>query len=152
MSQHWIRKNAGYGWAKRAWMKLREPRAISAVYGIWYALLTAVWGRAIINPPSTIEGALGENGMFLVAVTITFGALFGMVTVATGNYGLERTPMKLIALGLAGYLLIVLVLEILGTGNRQPGMASTLGAIALTLLRSYWIYDRLYHPDRRPAD
>lgn len=150
MSQHYIRKNAGWGWLKRGWNLLHEPRLVSAVYGAWYTILAVVWGRAFFVPPRTVEGALGENGMTLVAVIIAIGAIIGAVTVATGTYWAERTPMALVAVGLAGYLAITLYLEATGTGNRQPGAASTLGAIVLTLLRSYWIYDRPYHPDRKP--
>lgn len=148
MSQRFIRTSAGYGWVRRSWMRLREPRFISAVYGIWYTILTAVWTSSLISPPRTVEHAAGEVLMLAISGIIVCGAVVGVITVAMGTYWAERTTVALVLLGLAGYLGMAVYLEATGSGNRWPQIGVILGAMLLTALRSYWIVERPYNPQR----
>lgn len=149
MSQKHIRRLTGFGWVKRAWLRLHEPRVLSTAYGVWYLIMAGVWLRAFFEPPQTIENTFGTALVSIISVLIVLGGVTGVATVLNGAYWAERTAVALIILGLTGYLALTLTLEVVGTGNRQPGMGSTLGAIGFTWLRAWWIYDRPYNPRRR---
>lgn len=150
MTQKFIRKLAGWGPLKRAIAQLHEPRIVSAIYGAAYVVATIVGAISITSPPRTIEHAAGDLLMTIIATAITLGGALGIVTVAAGNYWVERYAAALMLLGGTGYLLMVLYLQAITTdGNRlfQAGAIFTAGLFFA--VRYYWVGDRPYNP-RRP--
>lgn len=88
MSQKYIRKVAGFGWVKRSYYQLYEPRLISAIYGALYFLAMVVSFYNFFEPPRTIVEAADNPWLLWIALSsLTAGGLLGCVTVATGKYG-----------------------------------------------------------------
>lgn len=139
MTQHFIRKNAGWSWPKRFLANLHEPPYISVLYGIWYLILTTVGTYSAFNPPITIVTAVGPVAPVTATLLALAGAL-GVVTVASGDAWLEKFAVWLGIIAWTTYLGVSAWLWLVTAGNR--GMA-TLGIIAglfVTGLRFHWIW------------
>ena len=147
MTQHHIRKLAGYGPIRRAIARLHEPRIISAVYGGVYTIALLVGLYNFFDPPRTIAEA-ADNPILLYAIAggISAGGLLGMITVARGLYWVERYAAGLLGGGLGLYWIISAWLTIFGGGSRWMSLMTTTFAVILILIRYYWIADRPYNP------
>lgn len=152
MTQYFIRKGAGIGWLKRGYMRLHEPRNLSAAYGAAYLLIAVIWTRAIFVQPQTFEGPWGPAVIGIIGAVTATGALASLVTVLNGAYWAERSTAGIIIAGFLAYLALTLYLELTGTGNRQPGALSTVLAIGFLGLRYYWILDRTHSPEKQIVD
>lgn len=144
MSQHFIRKLAGYGPIQRAIMKLHEPRIISGIYGAAYIIATIVGAITIFYPPKTLENIYGDIIMYFVAAALTIGGLIGVVTIAKGIYWIERYAVGAITTGLGFYLLLTGIITVTGSGYRQMTLFAIIFAIGFILMRSVWIFESPY--------
>ena len=149
MSQHYIRRLAGWGPIKRAIARLHEPRIISAIYGGVYTIALLVGLNNFFDPPRTIAEA-ADNPILLYAIAggITAGGALGVYTVAAGVYWLERYATGLLGGGLGLYWIISAWLTIFGGGSRWMSLMTTTFAVILILIRYYWINSRPYNPNR----
>lgn len=148
MSQQYIRRAAGWGWPRRAWARLHEPRIISAVYGGAYTAMIILGAISVARPPRTIEAAAGDVLMSLIALLITAGGALGAVTVANGRYWVERYAVGLAGLGLLGYWLMVAYLAVTASGNRFMQLLALTLALLFVLMRLHWVLRRDYNPRR----
>ena len=149
MSQHFIRRVAGLGPVQRAFMRLHEPRIISAVYGGVYTIALLVGLYNFFDPPRTIMEA-ADNPILLYAIAggISAGGLLGMIAVARGLYWVERYAAGLLGGGLGLYWLISAWLTLFSGGSRWMSLMTTTFAVILILIRYYWVADRPYNPNR----
>jgi heme A synthase len=150
MTQHHIRKLAGWGPIRRAIARLHEPRIISAIYGAVYTIALLVGVYNFFDPPRTIVEAADNPWLLWIALAaMTLGGILGVITVTTGRYWLERYAATLLAGGLTIYWLIGAWLAIFSGGSRILSLFTTTLAIVCVLLRFYWINDRPYNPRHR---
>ena len=149
MTQHYIRRLAGYGPIRRAIARLHEPRIISAIYGGVYTIALLVGLYNFFDPPRTIMEA-ADNPILLYAIAggISAGGALGVYTVAAGVYWLERYATGLLGGGISLYWIISLWLTLFSGGSRWMSLMTTTFAVTLILVRYYWISDRPYNPNR----
>ena len=149
MTQHYIRKLAGYGPIRRAIARLHEPRIISAIYGGVYTIALLVGLYNFFDPPRTIMEA-ADNPILLYAIAggISTGGLLGMITVARGLYWVERYAAGLLGGGIGLYWIISAWLTLFSGGSRWMSLMTTTFAVLLVGMRFYWINDRPYNPNR----
>ena len=149
MSQHFIRRVAGFGPLQRAVMRLHEPKIISAIYGCVYVIALCVGVYNFFDPPRTIvEAADNPLLLHLIAGGITAGGALGVYTVASGVYWLERYAAGFLAGGISLYWIISLWLTLFSGGSRWMSLMTTTFAAILIFMRYYWIADRPYNPNR----
>lgn len=149
MTQHHIRKLAGWGPIRRAWYQLHEPRIISAIYGGIYTIALLVGVYNFFDPPRTIaEAADNPILLYLIAGGISAGGLLGMITVARGVYWVERYAAGLLGGGISLYWIISAWLTLFSGGSRWMSLMTTTFAVILILIRYYWINSRPYNPNR----
>ena len=140
MTQHYIRKLAGWGPVKRAWAQLHEPPIVSAIYGAWYIALLCIGLYSMFNPPRTIEAAAGDALMSTIAGLLAIAGAWGVITIATGDAWLERFAVGFGVLGWFTYEVISAYLWAASTtGNRGMATLGILGSLILTGGRWYWI-------------
>lgn len=140
MTQHYIRKFAGYGPVKRAWAQLHEPPIVSAIYGLWYVVLLGIGLYSIFHPPRTIEAAAGDLLMSAIAGLLALAGALGVLTIATGDAWLERFAVGFGILGWFAYEVVSISLWVTSTtGNRGMATLGILGSLILTGGRWYWI-------------
>lgn len=152
MSQQFIRRAAGIGWSRRAWMRLHEPRIVSFIYGIGYVVVTICASISVVHPPRTIEAAAGDVLMSIIAGACAIGGVAGVVTVSRGSWWAERYAVGVLLLGLAGYWLMVGFLTLAAPGSRFMQLMGLTLAILFVSLRPYWIWDRPFNPRRKGRD
>src|SRR5690625_6827278 len=86
---------------KRLWARVNEPRIVSVSHALVYLVLLSAGLYALVNPPTTLEGAAGAFSMRLLARTLAIGGASGGPTGRAGIGGLERTagPLGVLAPG-----------------------------------------------------
>ena len=145
MTKSHIRRAASWGWAKRSWARLHEPRIISSLYGCFYVAAVAVGIWCTISPPQTVEGVTGRLLMGMITIIIALGGVFGVVTVASGNHWVERTAPALIITGAAFWTGLTVFLQFASeSGNRGLTIFAGACTVAFFALRYVWITDSPY--------
>src|SRR5690625_426340 len=136
---------------RRLWRRVNEPRIVSAAHALVYLVLLSVGLYALVNPPNTLEGAMGELAMRLLAGTLAIGGAIGAPTALAGIWWLERTAVSLVVLASAIYLGTTLTLQVLappGT-NRMLHAGFTFAVLVLHFpVRWHRVRQRPYDPDR----
>lgn len=130
------------------WQRVHEPRAISALTSLAYLILLAVGIYALIDPPRSIEGEIGQAAMYGLAGCLTAGAAIGAPTALAGVWWLERTATSLICLAAGIYLTVTLYLQATSDGNRllQSGFIAVV--LIHQIIRWLRIRQRPYDPAR----
>lgn len=132
------------------WSKVNEPRVIAASHALVYFALFSAGLYALVNPPGTVDHAIGPVAMNLLAGILTLGGLIGVPTALYGSWWLERTAVGLVALALSLYLIVVLWMQYDSTsGNRLLQAAAIFGLIVLHFpVRWHRVKQRPWDPDR----
>lgn len=149
MTQHFIRRLAGYGWVKRVWMTLYERRWVSAVYGALYVIYLVFGVLSIINPSMTISEAAGTSLTTTMSLAMVASGVVDVVTVARGAYWAERFAVILAALGIFGYGVTTIWLAWTQTGYRWWPLILIAGTRVALAVRPAWIWSREYSPPTR---
>ena len=136
------------------WRRVNEPKFVSALHATVYAILAVVGLYALINRPGTVDYAIGQPAMYLLAGTLAVGGAIGAPTALYGTWWLERTAVSLVILASGVYLMIVVAIQITGdgSGNRWLQAGYIFSVLALHLVRWHRVRQRPYDPTRPPAD
>src|SRR5690625_6109186 len=65
---------------RRLWARVNEPRIVSVSHALVYLVLLLAGLYALVNPPTTLEGAAGTFSMRLLAGTLAIGGAIGAPT------------------------------------------------------------------------
>lgn len=146
MTQHFIRKHAGLGWLKRSYLRLSEPRVISATYGGLYtvAFIVGIFDFFII--PRTLCHVTGGHLLaYLIATLLTTSGAAGAWLIVQGSNWLEKHVIQFLTLGLATHLFAVVWASIVvADGSMAHRIMGDIFGIALVLLRLHWVKDTPY--------
>ena len=132
----------------RLWRKVREPRVISVAYFLLYLSLFAGGISALLDPPQSVEGHIGELSMTVLAAMLTFGGAVGAPSALFGIWWLERTAVFAIAMSALIYSGIIVALHYTGTGNRLLQLSFVGAVLIMQIIRWHRIRQRPYDPDR----
>lgn len=135
MTQKFIRKNAGWGWAKRIWARVHEPRAVAIIQALIYAALGFGGITALYNAPMTVEGAIGENSMFILAGIIAVSCILGIPAALFGIQWLEQIIVWGIFAASGLYALIIIGLHYGSTGNRLLQLSFVVAVALYQIMR-----------------
>lgn len=102
------------------WDKIATPKWLTIITTIGYLIALAVGGYAMINQPSSIEGAIGELAMYSISVLLVVAGIIGAPTALWGEWKIERYAALLALLATALYVAIIRTLHIEGTGQPSP--------------------------------
>lgn len=135
---------------KRLWLRVHQPRVIAVTYAALYTVLA--WGGvvALIDPPSTIKGTLGDAAMTVLSALLVLGGVTGAPSALIGSWWLERIAVMSVAFSAGLYGAVIFVRQITETGNRQLQLAFVLTVLLMQLVRWHRIRQRPYDPTRRP--
>lgn len=136
------------GFIARAWERVSEPRVLSVIAATIYALLGLGGMSALIHPPTSIAGQIGQSASIILAGMLIYAALLGIPAALSGVRWLEWSALLASIIGLSIYAAITITLHISEPGNRLL-QASVICALIL-MLASRWIRIRgaPYDPDR----
>src|SRR5690625_6702372 len=114
------------------WLRINEPRVIAASHALVYFALFSAGLYALVDPPGTVDYAIGQPAMYLLAGILAAGGAIGVPTALWGTWWLERTAVALVTLALTLYLLVVLGMQFaIDGGNRFLQAATVLCLILL---------------------
>lgn len=128
------------------WARVATPKWLTILTAIGYLIALGAGGYAMVNQPSSIEGAIGEVAMHSIAVLLVVAGTLGAPTSLFGEWKVERFAALLAFAATVFYIVVILALHLEGTGNRllQAGQISIAG-IAM-LARTVWTWRRPVAP------
>src|SRR5699024_7097478 len=132
----------------RAWTKVHQPRVISSLYCVIYTLLLLGGISALIDPPRSIEGAIGASAMTTLALLLVLGGSLGAPSALLGAWWLERIAVLSIGVSAGIYGVIIGVLDATGEDNRQLQLSMVLVVLLMQAVRWHRIRQRPYDPAR----
>lgn len=136
---------------KRLWLRVHEPRVISTLYCLIYLVLFFGGLFALINPPASIKGEIGEGSMRALAGFLTVGGALGAIPALLGIWWLERIAVLCVALASSMYALTVGFLQFSETGsNRLLQLSFVVSMLLMQIIRWHRIRERPYDPERAP--
>lgn len=88
----------------KLWLRVQEPRALSAIYFFVYLAVTVMGLAVVSDPPRTIQGTLGQTLVVCWAGMLVIGGGIGAATVLQGIWWLERAGaiLCMFAMGIYG--------------------------------------------------
>ena len=130
---------------RRTWRKVNQPRAITLLTALGYAVLAFGGISALISPPRSIEGAVGYGAMLMLAAGLTVGGTLGAITSVPGWNWLERGAVLLCGASLVIYAVIIIIMGVIAeSGNRDLQTAVVLFSAIMIVTRGFYIWDRPY--------
>ena len=133
---------------RAAWLKVHQPRVIAITYTAAYTVLTYAGVTALIDPPTSLEGAVGALSMGTLAALLVLGGALGAPSALLGLWWLERVAVIAVSISAGIYGGIILTLHMIGTGNRQLQLGFVLFVLLMQLIRWHRIRERPYDPAR----
>ncbi|GAA1812259.1 hypothetical protein [Nesterenkonia flava] len=130
------------------WSRVATPKWLTILSTIGYLVAFAAGGYAIINQPSSLEGAVGGVSMYSLSALLVIGGLIGAPTALFGEWKLERWAALLAGIGTLIYVLVIIALHFEGSGNRllQAGEV-TIGLLGI-IARAVYVWQRPIAPAR----
>lgn len=133
----------------QVWSRVQEPRLVSLFRFVMYLLLLFGGSAAVIMPPTSLKGQIGERAMLGLAVLLLIGGVLGGIAALPGAWWLERIGLLSVTFGLTIYLYIILTLHITESGNRLLQFSIVASLIVSQAIRWVRIKDRPYDSDLR---
>lgn len=134
---------------RRLWKKVHEPRTVSVLRFFMYLGFLTGGLSAVGNPPSTIEGAIGQSAMLTLAALLAFGGFIGAIAALPGIWWLERVALLAVIMSATIYGAIIATLHIQGTGNRTIQLSFVFAVTLSQFVRWARIKERPYDPTLR---
>ena len=135
---------------RRLWLRVHQPRVISALYCAIYTIMLLGGISALIDPPRSIEGAIGTAAMTTLASLLTLGGALGAPSALVGAWWLERLAVVSVGFSAAIYASIIITLDIQATtGNRDLQLSMVVVVLFMQAVRWQRIKQRPYDPSRR---
>src|SRR5690625_7879466 len=73
----WTEQESPMSLIRRLWARVNEPRIVSVSHALVYFVLLSAGLYALVNPPTTLEGAAGACSRRLLAGTLAIGGALG---------------------------------------------------------------------------
>jgi len=85
------------------WLRVQEPRRLSAIYFFVYLAVAVMGAAVVIDPPHTIQSSIGQLLVACWAGMLVIGGGIGLSTVLQGIWWLERAGAILCMFAMAIY-------------------------------------------------
>ncbi|WP_334121850.1 OpgC domain-containing protein [Glutamicibacter sp.] len=124
-------------WTVSLWIRIQEPRLVSVVQTLIYALCFTGGLVTILDPPRSIEGAFGNGVTLAWGLFALIGGAMGAYSAPTGKWLIEKPAIIACATAITLYAGILVSLHITETGNRIPQLVFVLIGL-LHFVNRYW--------------
>ena len=122
---------------RHIWMLIEEPRVRRVLWSVAYLLLTAGGIATLLNPPVSVEQAVGPFLAYLWGGMVTVGGAVGAWSTLTRWWVAERAAILLCWHGALIYLALTIYNHAAGGGNRLPQAAFIAFALVAFAIRFY---------------
>lgn len=136
---------------KQTWLRwlasVPEPRSVRFGYLAAYFLWAVAGTSVLIQPPTSLSGAVGETLTYIWGAFLAVGAAVGACTVLTKYWFLERFAIWLTGAGIAVYGILVTTMHVIENGNRLPQLMFIVAGLIFLVVR----YIRIKGPSIQPG-
>lgn len=130
-----------------AW--IAEPRHLTVIFALAYALLTYAGFSALRMPPSSIEGELGPLMVTVWSWLWVIGGLLAVAGALPGWWYVERSGLIVLVTGALIYDATIWTLHVTSTvGNREPNALAVAVLVLMLLARLVQIWGAALDPSR----
>lgn len=126
-------------WTLAVWLRIQEPRLITLLQTLIYALCAWAGIATVLAPPSSIEGQFGLTVTLVWGWFAILGGVAGALACPFGKWMIEKPAIILCATATLIYAGIILTLHIQESGNRLPQLCF----VVMTLLYLVSRYARI---------
>jgi hypothetical protein len=132
----------------KLWLRVQEPRALSAIYFFAY-LAVAVLGLAVvIDPPHSIQGSIGQTLLICWALFLVVGGGIGAATVLQGVWWLERLGAILCGFAMLVYGAAICGVPLTQVSVRVASLAFVIFAVLAFAARLVQTRHYAYDPEK----
>lgn len=138
---------------RRLWKMLREPRVLTAIFGVSWVVVIHIGLSALLNPPATISNEIGDILTFIWGCFLLIGGVGGFVGCVLIPEPwwrwVEQYSIYVAGLGIIIYSVVVVYLHLTtGESRLVQGGFIVLGLLLL-IIRRILISDRMVQYWRR---
>lgn len=126
-------------WTLAVWLRIQEPRLITLLQTLIYALCAWAGIATVLAPPSSIEGQFGLTVTLVWGWFAIIGGVAGAIACPFGKWLVEKPAIILCGTATLIYAGIILTLHIQESGNRLPQLCF----VVMTLLYLVSRYARI---------
>lgn len=105
-------------WARGLWQRIQEPRVVTAVQTIVYALCAVGGISTILDPTSSIEGAFGGGVILTWGIFALICEVMGAFDAPGGKWLIEKPAIIACITAIGIYAGIILTTQLTSRGNR----------------------------------
>lgn len=135
-------------WTVNLWLRIQEPRIVSIVQTMVYALCFIGGLVTIIDPPTSIKGAFGYGATLAWGLFALVGGAMGMYAAPTGRWLVEKPAIIACGTAIVLYAGILLTLQFVEAGNRLPQLVFVLIGLLHFVARYWRIKPYSYEPGK----
>lgn len=122
------------GWVKALWLRIQEPRVVTSLQTLIYALIVVAGACIILWPPNSTEAVMGRWLSYIWGGFALLGGGLGVYSTPGGKWFLERPAIWLCSTAVLIYLVTITYLQVVSSGNRAVQMVFiAIVGIALTI-------------------
>ncbi|WP_309129490.1 hypothetical protein [Microbacterium sp.] len=132
---------------RKLWEQITEPRHMKMLAAVMYAVVLVMGVVALVDPPRSLEGALGGALTAIWAWCLTIGGSAGLSVVFTAWWWVERLALVLIFAAALDLIAVTLLMAVDRTGDRWYLLGLTLVFGLAFVVR--WVSIRRYNFEPR---
>lgn len=130
------------------WLRVQEPRALSAIYFFAYGAVLIMGLAVVVDPPRTVQGPLGLTLVICWAWMLMAGGAIGVGTVLQGAWLFERAGAVLCMFAMAIYGVAILSLPVAQPSLRLASICFVIFSILAFAARLVNTRHAAYDPER----
>lgn len=131
------------------WVRLREPRVVSAIYAAVYTLYLGIGIGVLTWPPGDLATLLGAGMMTATSVLAILGGSIGLAGALSGAWWAERSALWLLIGATLTYAVVVLWVWPTDTGETIIRVGMSLIAALMLAARLIHVQGLYLDPDRK---
>lgn len=105
-------------WTLALWLRIQEPRVVTAMQTMIYALVAVGGLMTILQPPTSFEGTFGAGILYTWGTFALAGGLLGAYAAPGGKWLIEKPAIIACVTAIGIYAGIILTMQLTTSGNR----------------------------------
>lgn len=130
------------------WLRVQEPRALSAIYFFAYLVISILGLAVVIDPPRTVQSSIGHVLLIGWGSMLLVGGLLGTISVLPGIWWMERAATGFCMTAIAIYGVTVCFQPVTQVSVRIASLCFIIFAILAFATRLVKIRHFAYDPEK----
>lgn len=132
----------------KLWLKVQEPRALSAIYFFAYLAIGILGLAVVIDPPRTVQSSIGHVLLIGWGAMLLVGGGLGATSVLPGIWWMERAASILCMTAIAIYGAAVCFVPVTQVSTRIASVCFIIFALLAFAARLVKIRHFAYDPEK----